>query len=143
MEGSARILGIDLGIASCGWGVIEVKDETGRVIAAGVRCFDPPLVEKTGEPKSAERRAARGQRRVIRRRRQRMNAIRNLLHEQGLLPNAKDDALAHALRRISPPGRNPQVTPWTLRAAAHDRLLTDDEFAVIELNRGFRSNKKR
>jgi CRISPR-associated endonuclease Csn1 len=147
MEGSARILGIDLGIASCGWGVIEVKDETGRVIAAGVRCFDPPLVEKTGEPKSAERRAARGQRRVIRRRRQRMNAIRNLLHEQGLLPNAKDDALAHALRRISPPGRNPQVTPWTLRAAAHDRLLTDDEFAVvlghIARHRGFRSNSKR
>jgi len=76
-----------------------------------------------------------------------MIAIRNLLHKHALLPDAKDDALAHALRRISPPGRNPQVTPWMLRAVAHDRLLTDDEFAVvlghIARHRGFRSNSKR
>jgi CRISPR-associated endonuclease Csn1 len=140
-----RILGIDLGIASCGWGVIEVGNDTGRIAAAGVRCFDPPLV--AGEPKSAARRAARGQRRVIRRRRQRMNAVRDLLHRHDLLPNANRDALALALKRISPPGQRPQITPWTLRAAAHDRLLTNDEFAVvlghIARHRGFRSNSKR
>lgn len=144
-----RILGIDLGIASCGWGVIEVnEDGVGTIKAAGVRCFDAPLVDKTGEPKSAQRRTARGQRRVIRRRRQRMNAVRNLLHRHGVLrDDANSDALALALRRISPPGNKPQVTPWMLRAAAHDRLLTDDEFAVvlghIARHRGFRSNSKR
>jgi CRISPR-associated endonuclease Csn1 len=53
-----RILGIDLGIASCGWAVIEAGGEGGRVIAAGVRCFDAPLIDKTGEPKSAARRSA-------------------------------------------------------------------------------------
>ena len=80
-----RVLGIDLGIASCGWGVIEVRDKAGSIFAkggkpaVGVRCFDAPLVYKTGEPKAAQRRSARGQRRVIRRRRQRMNAIRDLL----------------------------------------------------------------
>src|SRR5262249_8419390 len=79
-----RVLGIDVGIASCGWGVIEVRDRAGSIFAkdgkpaVGVRCFDASLVYKTGEPKAAQRRSARAQRRVIRRRRQRMNAIRDL-----------------------------------------------------------------
>ena len=51
------------------------------------------LVDKTGEPKSAQRRAARGQRRVIRRRRQRMNKVRKLLHANGLLPESTSEAL--------------------------------------------------
>ncbi len=143
---SERILGIDLGIASCGWGIIELGNPDGEVVAAGVRCFDAPLVDKTGEPKSASRRAARGARRVIRRRRQRMNAIRKLLHKNGLLPDAKSDALYSALRRASPAGKHPPVTPWALRAAAHERLLGGDEFAValghIARHRGFRSNSK-
>jgi CRISPR-associated endonuclease Csn1 len=141
-----RILGIDLGIASCGWGVIEVGETAGNIIAAGVRCFDAPLIDKTGEPKSATRRTARGQRRILRRRRQRMNAIRQLLHKHGVLPDQSPDALRHALRRISPNAAGSQVTPWTLRAAAHQRLLTTDELAVvlghIARHRGFRSNSK-
>src|SRR5713226_6367480 len=126
-----RILGIDLGIASCGWGIIEFGQPDGKVVAAGVRCFDAPLVDKTGEPKSATRRSARGQRRVIRRRRQRMNAVRKLLHKNGLLPDSSADVLHRTLRRISPKGSTPQITPWTLRAAAHSRLLTDDELSVV------------
>jgi len=141
-----RILGIDLGIASCGWGVIETSDTGGKVIAAGVRMFDAPLVDKTGEPKSAQRRAARGQRRVIRRRRQRMNAVRKILHRNGLLPDASRDALHEALRRVSRQGAHPPITPWALRAAAHERALTNDEFAVvlghIARHRGFKSNSK-
>lgn len=142
-----RILGVDLGIASCGWGVIEVGEPDGKIVAAGVRCFDAPLVDKTGEPKSAQRRAARGQRRVIRRRRQRMNQIRKLLHTNGLLPDSSSNSLHDALRRVSPKGSHPPLTPWTLRAAAHDRLLTNDELSVvlghIARHRGFRSNSKR
>ncbi len=146
MEGGARILGIDLGIASLGWGVIEVGGG-GKIIATGVRCFDAPLIDKTGEPKSAARRAARGQRRVIRRRRQRMNAVRTLLHNHGLLPDSGDNALALALRRVSPAGQGRQVTPWALRSIAYERALDCDEFAIvlghIARHRGFRSNSKR
>ena len=141
-----RILGIDLGIASCGWGVIEVGEADGSIIATGVRCFDAPLIDKTGEPKSATRRTARGQRRIVRRRRQRMNVIRGLLLEYGVLTDRSSDALRHALRRISPNAAGSQVTPWTLRAATHERLLTNDELAVvlghIARHRGFRSNSK-
>jgi CRISPR-associated endonuclease Csn1 len=143
---SVRILGVDLGIASCGWGVIETSEPDGKVVVAGVRCFDAPLVDKTGEPKSAQRRAARGQRRVIRRRRQRMNAVRKLLHQNGLLPDASSNALHDALKRVSPKGAHPPITPWTLRAAAHERALSNDELSVvlghIARHRGFRSNSK-
>ena len=141
-----RILGIDLGIASCGWGVIEVGEADGSIIATGVRCFDAPLIDKTGEPKSATRRTARGQRRIVRRRRQRMNVIREMLLEYGVLTDQSPDALRYALRRISPNAAGSQVTPWMLRAAAHERLLTNDELAVvlghIARHRGFRSNSK-
>jgi len=142
-----RILGIDLGIASCGWAVIEAGENEGDTIATGVRCFDAPLVDKTGDPKSAQRRAARGARRVIRRRQQRMNKVRKLLHGNGLLPDSTTEALHEALRRVSPKGTHPPITPWTLRAVAYDRLLTNDELAVvlghIARHRGFRSNSKR
>lgn len=143
---AVRILGVDLGIASCGWGVIETSEPDGQVVAAGVRMFDAPLVDKTGEPKSAQRRAARGQRRVIRRRRQRMSAVRKLLQQTGLLPDASPQALHEALRRVSPKGTHPPVTPWSLRAASHERALTNDELAIvlghIARHRGFRSNSK-
>lgn len=141
-----RILGLDLGIASCGWGAIEISESDGKIVAAGVRTFDAPLVDKTGEPKSAQRRAARGQRRVIRRRRQRMSAVRKLLYKNGLLPHEAANALHEALRRASPRGTHPPVSPWTLRAAAHNRALTNDELAVvlghIARHRGFKSNSK-
>ncbi len=141
-----KILGIDLGIASCGWGIIDLGENGGEVVAAGVRCFDAPLVDKTGEPKSAGRRAARGARRVIRRRRQRMNATRKLLAEHRLLADASVNSLHAAMTRVSPSPLTPPVTPWALRAAAHDRRLTNDEFAVvlghIARHRGFKSNSK-
>lgn len=145
---ATRILGLDLGIASCGWGVIDVGEtvaDTGRIIAAGVRCFDPPLVDKTGTPKSAARREARGQRRVIKRRRQRMKEVRSLLHENDILPDAKPEALHQAAKRVSQ-AVSRQITPWSLRSEAHERRLTDDELAVvlghIARHRGFRSNAK-
>lgn len=75
-----------------------------------------------------------------------MNAIRRLLHEHGVLTDQSPDVLHHALRRISPNAAGSQVTPWTLRAAAHERLLSNDELAValghIARHRGFRSNSK-
>ena len=137
-----RILGLDVGIASCGWALIEIDEGRSGIIAVGSRCFDPPLVPKTKEPKSAGRRAARGQRRVIRRRRLRMNRLRELLAENGILDGSGRDALAEAARRLA----GAEVTPWDLRRAAHERALSRDEFAVVlghvARHRGFRSNSK-
>ena len=142
-----RVLGVDLGIASCGWAVVEPEGDPPRIISAGVRCFDAPLVDKTGEPKSAVRRGARGQRRVIRRRRQRMQKVRAILHRHGLLGDVANEALRDAMRRVQLQPDGKSATPWRLRALAHDRLLSDDEFSValghIARHRGFRSNSKR
>ncbi len=142
-----RILGLDVGIASCGWAVLEMNGDGGGIVAAGARCFDPPLVPKTGEPKSAGRRTARGQRRVIHRRRLRMNRVRELLARHGALPVANRNALAEAARRLAEANPDAGASPWRLRAAAHDRALSNDELAVvlghIARHRGFRSNSKR
>lgn len=75
-----------------------------------------------------------------------MNAVRRLLAEFGVLTGRSPDALHQALLRISQSVAGSQVTPWTLRAAAHERKLTNDELAVvlghIARHRGFRSNSK-
>jgi CRISPR-associated endonuclease Csn1 len=128
-----RIIGIDGGIASIGWAVIQ--DET-SILGAGVRTFDPPETDKERTPTNTIRRQKRGQRRVIRRRRQRMAQLRTLFAASGLLASATRDVL-----------RQPGLDPWQLRADGLQRQLTGAELAValghIARHRGFRSNSKR
>lgn len=135
-----RILGIDLGIASCGWALIEVWDQdkdqpSGCIVGMGTWMFDAPETDKERTPTNQIRRLHRGQRRVIRRRRQRMNQIRTLLGKNALLPNDNKDAL-----------KTLNLNPWEARANALERKLTPAELAValrhIARHRGFKSNKK-
>lgn len=129
-------LGIDLGIASCGWALIENADSgDGRIVAMGVRCFDAPETAKERTPTNQIRRQNRLMRRVLKRRRQRMNGVRALFKVHGLLIEDAKKALAVGLN------------PWVLRAEALDRPLTGQELAValghIAKHRGFKSNSKR
>ena len=135
-----RILGIDGGIASTGWAVIDI-DETssrGKILAAGARTFESPEEPSQTGPKlkNAERRMFRGQRRVIRRRAQRMAQIRALFHSQGLIAGTERNIFA---------GKG--LNPWWLRGQALDRKLEPQEWAIalaqIAIHRGFRSNSKR
>jgi CRISPR-associated endonuclease Csn1 len=129
------VLGIDLGIASCGWALIRDPDRAGEIVAMGVRTFDVPETAKERKPLNAIRRESRLLRRVLRRRRQRMNKIRELFEAHGLLPHARNDALALGL------------DPWRLRTEGLDRPLLGAEFAAalghIAKHRGFKSNSKR
>ena len=130
------ILGIDLGIGSCGWAVIDELKARERIVAMGVRTFDVPETDKERTPTNQLRRQHRGLRTVIRRRRQRMNAIRQLFCDAALIPDGRKGAL-----------KVPGLDPWGLRAEALDRKLTGPELAValghIAKHRGFRSNSKR
>jgi CRISPR-associated endonuclease Csn1 len=132
-----RVLGLDCGIASVGWAVLEfsASESAGSIVAAGTRMFDTPETDKERRPKSELRRMYRGQRRVIRRRKQRMNSVRRLLHRHGLLSSANADALKIA-----------SADPWAIRAKAIDKLLAAQELAValghIARHRGFKSNAK-
>ena len=131
-----RTLGIDLGIASCGWALIEQNDDNGRIVDWGARTFDAPETAKERTPTNQLRRQNRGMRRVIRRRRQRMNAIRELLAAHELLA----DPGKHGLRGEG-------HDPWNLRVLALDQALSGPELAIalghIAKHRGFRSNSKR
>lgn len=80
-----QILGLDIGIGSCGWAVIEQSPKVGRIVALGVRTFDVPETDKERTPTNQLRRQHRGLRRVLRRRRQRTAAVRALLARSGLL----------------------------------------------------------
>lgn len=114
-----RVFGLDGGIASIGWAVLEIEDDAAAIVAAGARTFDAPETAKERTPANAVRRVHRGQRRVIRRRRQRMAALRTLFADHGLLPTAQHDAL-----------KQPGLDPWLLRVEGLDRLLTGLELAV-------------
>ncbi|HXY99491.1 MAG TPA: type II CRISPR RNA-guided endonuclease Cas9 [Stellaceae bacterium] len=130
------ILGLDLGIGSCGWAVIDEAKASDRIAGMGVRTFDVPETDKKRTPTNQLRRQHRGLRTVIRRRRQRMNAIRGLFQDATLIPDDRKGAL-----------KVPGLDPWALRAEGLDRKLTGPEFAValghIAKHRGFKSNSKR
>ncbi|MBI2242281.1 MAG: type II CRISPR RNA-guided endonuclease Cas9 [Magnetospirillum gryphiswaldense] len=130
--GGNLYLGLDLGIGSCGWALCSDTE----IIGMGTRTFDVPETDKERTPTNQLRRQARGMRRVIDRRRQRMNAIRALLHRHGLLDDAGKDALASCAD-----------APWRARAEGLERQLSPRELALalghMAKHRGFKSNSKR
>ena len=75
-----KVLGLDIGIASVGYSVINYDDKNfnGEILKTGVRVFDACEVAKTKEPLNAARRAFRGARRCLSRKRGRIRAINNL-----------------------------------------------------------------
>ena len=131
--------GIDLGIASCGWAVLRHplrEGDTGEIMALGSWMFDVPETDKERTPTNQIRRGNRLLRRVIRRRAQRMSALRRLFHQYGLLAGQEPETLKRA-----------GLDPWELRARGLDKALTPAEFAValghIAKRRGFKSAAKR
>ena len=133
---SELTMGIDLGIGSCGGAIIEESDQGGDIVDWGARTFDVPETAKERTPTNQLRRQHRGLRRVLRRRRQRMNELRQFFKMAGLL--GVDGKSALKIRGLD---------PWTLRAEGLDRQLTGEELAVslghIAKHRGFKSNSKR
>ena len=80
------VLGLDVGIASVGWAVLELdeKDEPIRIIDLSSRIFDKAEVPRTGASLAQARRIARGVRRRLRRRRFRLHRVRSYLIRQSL-----------------------------------------------------------
>ena len=132
-------IGLDIGIASVGWAVIETdhKDEPKRIVDLGVRIFDKAEIPKTGASLCVPRREARSQRRRIRRRRHRLERIRFLFEKEGLIDI---DAFNQRYYQHNLPN------VYELRARALDELLSKEELAQVLLHiakhRGFKSNRK-
>ena len=134
------ILGLDIGIASVGWAMVEINEEENpiRLIDLGVRVFERAEVPKTGDSLAAARRLARSVRRLTRRRAHRLLRARRLLKREGVLQAADFDE--NGLIKSLP------NTPWQLRAAALDRKLTPLEWSAVLLHlikhRGYLSQRK-
>lgn len=132
-------IGLDIGIASVGWAVLEnnSEDEPIRIIDLGVRIFDRAENPKNGDSLAEPRRMARTTRRRLRRRKHRLDRIKWLLQQEGLI---EIDSFME--RYYS--GNLPDV--YRLRYEALDRKLTDEEFAQILIHiakhRGFKSTRK-
>ena len=136
MEKQHYTLGLDIGVASIGWAVLG-NDECGtpnRIIDLGVRIFESAEAPKTGESLAAPRRDARSARRRLRRHRHRLERIRFLMVDQGLLSQAEMDHLYD---------KHIDKSPYQLRAEGLDRVLSNEEFARVLIHlaqrRGFQS----
>ena len=122
----------DLGSTSCGWAVVKIDDEN-NVIGfedIGVRIFPDGRDANKKEPLQVARRTARGARVRNDRILQRRHKIIDLLKENGMIYDEKDE----------------RKNPYELRAKAVSEKVSLSEFGRImynlSLRRGFKSNRK-
>ncbi|MGL4594323.1 MAG: type II CRISPR RNA-guided endonuclease Cas9, partial [Thermoguttaceae bacterium] len=159
------ILGLDLGVQSIGWIIIDIKN--GTIVKMGVRCFDSgtgsesEIEQGKDESRNIARRAARLTRRNLRRRKRRVLKTFNILRNHGLLPmghgiedtpEQRQELINELDKQLSekflPKGDciAAHLLPYKLRAAALDEKLPPFAFGRIMLHlaqrRGFLSNKK-
>ncbi|SDK46822.1 type II CRISPR RNA-guided endonuclease Cas9 [Sediminibacillus albus] len=104
-------LGLDIGIGSVGWGVI---DQNQNIIDAGVRLF--PEADKSF---NESRRSYRGTRRLLRRRQHRIDRLYQLLDEYQIWKIVD-----------SADYQKYNVTPYHLRLKGLKEALTDEELTI-------------
>lgn len=130
-------IGLDIGIGSVGWAVLEddpIKGAPVRIEKMGVRVFEANEVPKTGASTAKDRRIARGVRRRGRRKKYRMQR----------LSAAFNKYLGVDCRESVKELLNEDV--YKLRSDALDRLITNEELAKVVWHifkrRGFKSSRK-
>lgn len=112
------IFGLDLGIASVGWSVVD--DENKRIVDLGVRAFKAAETEDKGKSLNLVRRTSRLSRRRIYRRANRLNSLLNYLIKSGLI-SSKDEIL----------NNEHHENPWNLRVKGLDGVLSNNQLARI------------
>ncbi|WP_295808878.1 type II CRISPR RNA-guided endonuclease Cas9 [uncultured Victivallis sp.] len=156
-----RILGLDLGINSVGWAIVDddndaqvdLLDWGSRIFAPGLAATTEEIVSGKGESRCAERRLKRAQRIAYRRRRQHKDELTRVLSGSGLLPEQVSPEFFLQIDRAFLAGlpedeqkRAAHVVPYLLRAAALDRPLEPMQLgrALYHLGqrRGYKSNRK-
>ncbi len=146
------VLGVDLGVKSVGFGLVDPEGQgivhtAARVFPAGVGGVEGAFSAGRDESKNKKRRDARLARRQTERRARRQYKIFRLLQGRGLLPEGEArECLKELDQKLAgkyPP--HPGV-PYTLRARALDSSLEAHELgrALYHLaqRRGFLSNRR-
>ncbi len=123
-------LGLDIGIASVGAALLA--DD--HILGLHVRTFDRAETAKEGKSLNLIRRESRLVRRRLHRRAFRLQRLRKLFQQEGLIEDTEPSAF------------NSAHSPWDLRAAGLDRQLNPQEWAAtlyhIIKHRGFQTNRK-
>lgn len=142
-------LGLDIGITSIGWSVINLDKK--RIEDLGVRIFNAAENPKDGASLAMPRRLARGRRRLLRRKAYRVDRVRRLIIDKNIVTTDKK-LLKRADRAKffneffeKAVGKDGEDV-WSLRVKALDEKVTNEEWAKILINlckrRGFKSNRK-
>lgn len=149
------VLGLDIGISSVGWGLIELNEnnEPYKIKDTGVRIFSPGENVKTGESKNIARREKRGTRRILRRRKFRINRIRYLLAEYNFLKKSNKNIISYIYEDLKEQYnilidnyyKEKDINPFELKTEALNRKLSNEELAIILVHyakhRGYKSNR--
>jgi len=138
---SKLVLGLDLGITSIGWALVNSDDKDvtkNRIIDSGVRIFTIAEHPKDGKSLALPRREARSARRTTKRKAQKLRAIKRLLLSNKILTQNELDTLFI--------GNKGQKDVWELRREALYRELDNRELSRIMIHlakhRGYFSNRK-
>lgn len=128
-------LGLDIGTTSIGWAVID--EDSRRIHDVGVRIFEKPEDPQTGASLAEPRRTARSTRRRLKRRRQRLSALKNFFITHDLLSK---EVIEQALNPSN------QYNPYEIRERAVKEKVSNEELFLalysIAKRRGYKSNRK-
>lgn len=122
------IVGLDIGVASVGWAVLDEKND--NIINLGVRLFP-----QGGKEENKKRRTKRGARRLIRRKNYRVQILKKLFKKEGLIKDDfKELSNPYAIRckGLKEKLSNEELLTAILYIAKHrgvtgDWTITDDE----------------
>ena len=131
-------LGLDIGTSSVGWAVLDLDKE--RIHDLGVRIFERPEDPQNGDSLAKPRRDARSARRRLKRRRQRLNHLKQFFIDQNILTKNQVEEVLDYRSDFN------KLDVYALRAKALTEELSPEELIKvlyqIAKRRGFKSNRK-
>ncbi|TWP20414.1 type II CRISPR RNA-guided endonuclease Cas9 [TM7 phylum sp. oral taxon 348] len=131
-------LGLDIGTSSVGWAVLDLDKK--RIHDLGVRIFERPEDPQNGDSLAKPRRDARSARRRLKRRRQRLNHLKQFFIDQNILTKDRVEEVLDYKSDFN------KLDVYGLRTKALTEELSPEELLKvlyqIAKRRGFKSNRK-
>ena len=131
-------LGLDIGTSSVGWAVLDLDKK--RIHDLGVRIFERPEDPQNGDSLAKPRRDARSARRRLKRRRQRLNHLKQFFIDQNILTKDRVEEVLDYKSDFN------KLDVYELRSKALAEELSPEELLKvlyqIAKRRGFKSNRK-
>lgn len=131
-------LGLDIGTSSVGWAILDLDKE--RIHDLGVRIFERPEDPQNGDSLAKPRRDARSARHRLKRRRQRLNHLKQFFVDQNILTKDQVEEVLNYKSDFN------KLDVYELRSKALAEELSPEELLKvlyqIAKRRGFKSNRK-